>query len=97
MNLLLQFFYLQLLDVMTTLAFLSHGVKEANPLVRFALAGGTQPLAVLVALKIGGLALAIYCVRSARLRLLTRVNIFFAVLVAWNLFVLIVSSPQISG
>lgn len=97
MNLLLQFFYLQLLDIMTTLAFLSHGVKEANPLVRFALAGGTQPLAVLVALKIGGVALAIYCVRSARLRLLTRVNIFFAGLVAWNLFVLIVSSPQISG
>lgn len=97
MNLLLQFSYLQLLDLLTTIAFLAHGGKEANPIVRLVLTAGPPPLVGLLALKVLALGLALYCVRKARLRLLERVNMFFALLVAWNVCVLIFSAPQISG
>ncbi len=93
MNLLLQFFYLQVLDILTTLAFLVAGVQEANPMVRLALDAGPTPLAGLIVVKVLAVLMAVYCVRQSRLRLLARVNVFFAVLVAWNLLVLIVSSP----
>ena len=97
MNVLLQFSYLQLLDFLTTVAVLVHGGKEANPLVRFVLAAGPQPLVGLAVLKIASFALALYCVRGARLRLLSRVNLFFAALVAWNICVLIITAPRIAG
>jgi len=35
LNVLAQFCCLQVLDVLTTLAFLANGVREANPIVRF--------------------------------------------------------------
>jgi len=97
LNALLQFSYLQLLDVLTTLAFLANGVKEANPLVRFLLKAGPSPLAALILVKALAFALAIYCVRNSRQRLLSRVNLGFAALVMWNLCVLVISGPQISG
>jgi hypothetical protein len=34
---LLQFSYLQLLDLLTTIAFLANGVSEGNPIVAFAI------------------------------------------------------------
>lgn len=92
MSLLIQFSYLQLLDVLTTLAFLTHGGKEANPIIRFLLSLAPTPLMALVAVKAVAFLLAFYCVRRARLRLLARVNVLFAVLVAWNLCVLILSA-----
>ena len=36
-QLLLQYSYLQMLDLLTTVAFLLHGIHEGNPLVRLAL------------------------------------------------------------
>jgi hypothetical protein len=95
LNILVQFFYLQVLDILTTLAFLLNGVKEANPLVQLALEAGPSPLAGLVAIKVVAAVLAIYCVRRSRLRLLARVNLFFAALITWNLLILIVSSPSL--
>lgn len=89
MSLLLQFSYLQILDVLSTLAFLLNGVKEANPVVRLAMQLGPSPLTGLLALKVFAVCLAIYCMRTARHRLLARVNVFFACLVAWNLYVLV--------
>ena len=97
MSLFIQFVYLQLLDVLTTIAFLLNGVREANPLVRMGLALGHSPWAVLVAVKLVGVALAIYCVRKSHVKLLQRVNIFFALLVTWNLIVVIVSLPVLQG
>jgi hypothetical protein len=94
---LVQFSYLQLLDLLTTIAFLAHGGKEANPLVRFVLAAGPPPFVGLAAIKVASFALALYCVRSARVRLLSRVNLFFAALVAWNLCVLILSARHLAG
>lgn len=89
MNHLAHFVYLQALDVLTTLAFLGHGVQEANPLVRLALSLAPSPLGGLLALKVLALGLAAYCWRKGRRRLLGRMNIFFAVVVAWNLVALV--------
>src|SRR5712692_6229262 len=91
-GLLLQFSYLQLLDVLTTLVFLLHGVKEANPIVRLALNTGAPPVMVLVMVKTFAVLLALCCILRERLRLLGRVNIFFAVLVTWNLVAIILSA-----
>ena len=96
MSLLVQFSYLQVLDVLTTVAFLLNGVREANPLMRLALTAGPSPILGLLFVKIVAVGLALYCVRRSRLRLLWRVNLFFAALIAWNLVVLIVSSPSLA-
>jgi len=90
-QLLLQYSYLQMLDLLTTLAFMLHGIHEANPLVRFALRYSSHPWGGLVAVKIMALGLGIYCWRCGRERLLTRINILFAIVVAWNLVALIAS------
>jgi hypothetical protein len=88
-QLLLQYSYLQMLDLLTTVAFMLHGIQEANPVVRFALRSSSHPLGGLLALKMMALALGIYCWRCGRERLLTRINILFAIVVAWNLLALI--------
>ena len=88
-QLLLQYSYLQMLDLLTTVAFLLHGVHEANPLVRLALRYSSHPLGGLLLVKMLALSLGIYCWRCGRERLLTRINILFAIVVAWNLVALI--------
>lgn len=91
-QLLLQYSYLQVLDFLTTIAFLLNGVREGNPLVRLALEYAPGPVSGLLAVKIIAVVLGIYCWRSGRLRLLGRMNIMFALVVAWNLLALIVGS-----
>ena len=76
MKLLVEFSYLQMLDVLTTVAFLMQGV---------------------VALKFAAFGLALVCITQSRHKLLQRVNVFFAVLVAWNLLALIMASPVFQG
>ncbi len=91
---LLQFAYLQILDLMTTVAFLLHGVQEGNPLIRFVIDRCPYPLGGLVAIKILAMLLGIYCWRMHRTRLLSRINIAFAIVVAWNLAALILGSSN---
>jgi hypothetical protein len=50
-QLLWQYSYLQVLDFLTTIAFLVHGVQEANPIVRFAMAVSPGVLPGLLARK----------------------------------------------
>lgn len=88
-QLLLQYSYLQMLDLLTTVAFLLHGIHEANPLVRLALRYSSHPWGGLLLVKVLALGLGIYCWRCGRQRLLTRINILFAIVVAWNLVALI--------
>ncbi|MFB3776576.1 MAG: DUF5658 family protein [Bryobacteraceae bacterium] len=90
-TLLTQFVYLQILDVLSTLVFLSGGVREVNPLVRLLVAGAGSPLGGLLVAKLAALLLAGYCWRGGRSRLLSRVNLFYAALVAWNLVAFLVS------
>ncbi len=85
----LQFAYLQGLDILTTLAFLLAGVQEGNPFVRAAIGLFGNPLLGLLAIKGCALLLGLYCWLGGRVRLLQRANLFFAGLVAWNLFCLL--------
>jgi hypothetical protein len=94
-QLLLQYSYLQVLDFMTTIAFLLHGIHEANPLVRFALTYAPHPLSGLLAVKIAAVALGVYCWRRGRQRLLLRINVLFAAVVIWNMVALIVASSKL--
>ncbi len=88
-RLFVHFSYLQVLDVLTTLAFLMAGVQEANPLVRWSMLAFGTPLQGLVAVKVGAVVLALLCWRTGRNALLRKANFFFSCLVAWNLFCLI--------
>jgi Domain of unknown function (DUF5658) len=94
-QLLLQYSYLQVLDFMTTIAFLLNGVQEGNPLVRLALKFAPHPLGGLLAVKIAAIGLGFYCWRRGRERLLIRINILFALVVAWNLAALIIGSAGV--
>ncbi len=88
-QLLVQFSYLQVLDFLTTIAFLVNGVREANPFVRWALHFVPNPIGGLVLVKVLAILLGIYCWRMGRQRLLSRINIVFAMVIAWNLVALI--------
>jgi hypothetical protein len=95
-SVLAQFVYLQILDVLTTIAFLLNGVAESNPVVRWAMRAGPDPFSGLILLKAAALGMGIYCALSARLQLLKKVNLFFAGLVAYNLLALILASGGFS-
>ena len=81
---------------MTTMAFLVNGIQEANPLVRYAIDSAHHPLGGLLIVKTLAIGLGFYCWRGGRQRLLSKVNVLFAVLVAWNILALILGSIKIS-
>lgn len=93
-HLLWQYSYLQILDFLSTIAFLINGVREGNPLVRLALESGANPIASLLAVKLLAVLLGLYCWRLGKRQLLARINLLFAVLIAWNLVALIISSVR---
>ena len=93
-QLILQYSYLQVLDFLTTVAFMLNGVREGNPLVRLAVHYSPHPLGGLLAVKLAAVALGFYCWTRGRERLLTRMNLLFAILVAWNLAALIMATAQ---
>ena len=86
--------YLQVLDFLTTIAFLANGIHEANPFVRMMLSFMPNPIAALMTVKLMAMLLGLYCWRMRRERLLSYINVMFAALVAWNVIVLIVGARQ---
>ncbi len=90
-RLLLQYAYLQLLDFLSTLAFLINGLREANPVVAWLIEAAPTPLAGLAIAKLAALALGVAAWRLGRAKLLARINLLFAVVVAWNLVALILA------
>jgi hypothetical protein len=86
-----QFSYLQILDLLTTIASLSFGLEEGNPLVRLAL-GFTGELPALLIVKTVAIGIGLYCWYTKRYTVLYRANYFFATLAAWNLLALIIGS-----
>ena len=88
----LQYSYLQVLDFLTTVAFLLQGVKEGNPMVRFALEYAPNPISGLLLIKFLAVGLGLYCWKVGKQRLLSRMNVMFAIVVAWNLGALIMGS-----
>src|SRR5438477_7897645 len=91
-QLLLQYSYLQILDLLTTIAFLLTGVKEANPFVRLIISVSPGAVMGLVLVEVGAVILGVYCWRMGRQRTLLRINILFAAVIAWNLVALIVGT-----
>ena len=70
-----EFIYLQLLDILTTIAFMMHGVGESNPIVRWAIREGPHPIWALFMLKGGAVLLALFCLYRSREKLLRKVNV----------------------
>ncbi len=95
-QLIVQYSYLQVLDFLTTVAFLLYGVQEANPVVRWLMQASSSPLGGLVVVKVAALALGIIVWRMGRQRLLYRINIVFAAVVAWNLVALIIGAVEMA-
>jgi hypothetical protein len=93
----LAFSLLQVMDALTTLVFLQHGVAEANPLVAAALAGSAHPIVALVCPKLFAMMLGFYAWRSGRRPLLVKMNVLFGVFVAWNLVAIALSSGPAAG
>jgi hypothetical protein len=84
------FVFLQLCDIVTTVAFLHNGIPEANPMIRFALTLSSHPALPLVIVKVLACVLAWLGWRSGRRRFLRHVNIAFALCVVWNIVALAV-------
>jgi hypothetical protein len=95
-GLIAQFSYLQVLDLLTTMIFLSAGLQEGNPLVKIALQSAGHPLQALLFVKVLACGIAFYCWRSGRHTVLARANWFFAGIVAWNVVALLLSVNQFS-
>jgi len=89
---LLLFGYFQLLDLLTTVGFIVHGVREGNPIVKFALAVAPTPIMGLAMVKLLAVAMGIYCWKMGRQKLLGRINVLFAILISWNMLVMIAAS-----
>ena len=96
MGLIAQFSYLQVLDLLTTMIFLSAGLQEGNPLVNVALRSAGHPLQALLFVKALACGIAFYCWRAGRHAVLARANWFFAGIVAWNIVALLLSVHQFS-
>jgi hypothetical protein len=95
-QLLIQYSYLQVLDFLTTVAFLINGVREGNPLVRIALSYAPHPLGGLLLVKTLAVGLGLFCWHRGSQRLLTRSNLLCALVVAWNLAALIVATAKLN-
>lgn len=95
MHVLTAFIYLQLLDALTTIAFMMHKVEEMNPLIKWAMRESFHPLAGLALVKVAAVLLAVLCVASSRYGVLRKVNIFFALVVAYNVVALILAAPAL--
>ncbi len=95
-HLLIQYSYLQVLDFLTTLSFLLYGVQEANPVVVWFVENSSSPIIGLLIIKSLAVGLGIIVWRTGRARLLSRINILFAVVVAWNLLAIIAGASRLA-
>jgi hypothetical protein len=86
------FCYLQLLDFLTTLVGFKYGAAELSPVVRCMLCLG--PIAGLAVAKLTALLLAGLCLYLDRTRLLRWICYWYAVLVVWNVGVILLSPPH---
>ena len=60
--------------------------------MRFFLKFGPNPISGLIVVKFLAILLGVYCWRMGRQRLLSRINVMFAMVIAWNLVALIEGS-----
>jgi hypothetical protein len=77
------FFYLQVLDTLTTWLGFKAGLGEASPFIQFLMQMG--PMTGVVLSKMVALGLGAYCVWRGRFRVIHWINYWYAGLVVWNL------------
>lgn len=77
------FLYLQLLDFLTTLVGLRIGLHEFSPFVRHIMQ--LDPALGLALSKLIAFGLAAFCLWTRRVYLIRWINYWYAVLVVWNL------------
>jgi hypothetical protein len=90
----LVFIYLQLLDFLTTLAGFRIGASEASPFI-VKLIQAVGPVMGVAASKAVALVIAAACVGLNRGRLIVWANYWYAALIAWNLYVLILAGGHL--
>jgi hypothetical protein len=83
------FVYLQVLDFLTTLVGFKLGVPEASPFVRSLMHFG--PSFAVAASKIMAISLLGLCVALGRSHLVRWINYWYAALIVWNLFSILVA------
>jgi hypothetical protein len=76
---------LQCLDVVTTLIFLSKGVREGNPLVSWTLPYLHSQLIGLIAAKLLAMIIGVWCYRNGKISALRIANIGYSAIIGWNL------------
>jgi hypothetical protein len=81
------FLYLQVLDALTTWVGFRIGLSEASPFIRVLMHMG--PLTGLFASKLVALTIGGYCVWLGRFKVITLINYWYAVLVIWNLALIV--------
>lgn len=86
------FFYLQLLDVLTTWLGLRAGLAEASPFIHALMRMG--PFAGLIASKAVAFALGGLCVWQRRYKVIRLINYWYAALVVWNLVLIVTRLGQ---
>jgi hypothetical protein len=84
------FVYLQLLDLLTSMAGFKVGAHEVSPFIA-KLIHTSSPLLGLAAAKIIGLAIGAACVALNRTRLIGWINYWYAALIVWNLCIILVA------
>ncbi len=88
------FVYLQLLDFLTTLVGFRLGAGEASPFIaKLILAVG--PVMGVAASKGIALAIAALCIGIGRSRLVMWANYWYAALVVWNLYILLIAGGRL--
>ena len=88
------FAYLQLLDFLTTLIGFRLGASEASPFI-VKLIHAVGPVMGVAASKGVALAIAAVCVAIGRSRLIVWANYWYAALVVWNLYILLVAGGRL--
>ncbi len=88
-NVLPVFVILQALDMLTTLVFLSKGVKEGNPLISLLLPFAHAPWIGLVAAKLMATLLGYGCYYYGKIKALQLANFGYFLIVAWNLITIL--------
>jgi|GEM_PF-725380 len=94
------FLYLQVLDLLSTLIGFSLGNTEASPFIRILVRWG--PVSGLIVSKLIAIGLVALCFALKRTRLIPVINIWYAVLVLWNLYLVLTvlngpPNPQRAG
>jgi hypothetical protein len=83
------FIFLQVADILSTLACMHYGGYEGNPIARWILAKAPTPIIGMIWLKVMATIQAAIIFNFRKIHLLVIVNWFFGLVVLWNLLLLI--------